>query len=76
VKTIRISKAKMSEITAVRLGKRIVFTDGERHVTLYRNSALDPNEDSPELEEELLKGFNGPLSRYSPGAMRDIGKRI
>jgi hypothetical protein len=37
---------------------------------------FDPEEDSPELEAELLKGIKGPFKPYSEQEMREIGERI
>jgi hypothetical protein len=45
-------------------------TDGDRRVTLEPGVALDLEEDSPELEVELLKAVNGPHSPYSSEEMR------
>ena len=37
---------------------------------------LDPEEDSPELEAELLKAADGPFTPYSANEFREIGERI
>ena len=46
-------------------GEVIVLTDGDNEVTLRPRGALNLDEDSPELEAELLKAVNGPHSAYS-----------
>jgi hypothetical protein len=48
-------------------GETIVLTDGDKQVTLFPGPALDLEEDSPELEAELLKGFEGPYTPYVAG---------
>ena len=37
---------------------------------------FDPEEDSPELEAELLKAADGPFTPYSANEFREIGERI
>ena len=56
-------------------GEKIVLTDGDNSVTLEPR-VLDPEEDSPELEAELLKAVNGPHSPYSSEEMRAACERI
>ena len=51
-------------------GELIVLTDGERKVTLEPGILLDLDEDSPELEAELLKVAGGPFTPYSTEGMR------
>jgi len=46
-----------------------VLTDGNHEVTLAPR-VLDLEEDSPELEAELLKAANGPFTPYSTEEMR------
>ena len=41
-----------------------------------RESDLDPEVDSPELEAELLKAANSPMKPYSSEEMRAICERI
>jgi hypothetical protein len=57
-------------------GETIVLADGDRRVTLEPGVALDLEEDSPELEAELLKAVNGPHSPYSSEEMRTACERI
>ena len=57
-------------------GETIVLTDGENEVTLSPRPALDLEEDSPELEAELLKAVKGPHSPYSLEEMRTACERI
>ena len=56
-------------------GETIVLTDGDNQVTLAPH-VLDLEEDSPELEAELLKAVNGPHSPYSYDEMRAACERI
>ena len=53
-------------------GEFITITDGDNKVTLAPNSFLDLEEDSPELEAELLKAVNGPHSPMREGELREI----
>ena len=56
-------------------GEVIVLTDGNRQVTLEPGVALDLEEDSPELEAELLKAANGPFTPLLDGELREIANR-
>jgi hypothetical protein len=56
-------------------GDIIVLTDGRRKVTLQPGAALNLEEDSPELEAELLKAIDGPYTPYSSEEMRGIVER-
>jgi len=38
--------------------------------------ALDLEEDSPELEAQLLKAADGPFEQYSIEETRELGERI
>ena len=51
-------------------GEVIVLTDGDKRVTLEPGVSLDLEEDSPELEAELLKAADGPFTPYSSEEMR------
>jgi hypothetical protein len=57
-------------------GELIVLTDGENRVTLSPGTPLDLDEDSPELEAELLKAANGPFTPYSTEEMRAACERV
>ena len=57
-------------------GETIVLTDGDRRVTLEPGVALDLEEDSPELEAELLKAVNGPHAPLREGELREIADRV
>jgi hypothetical protein len=57
-------------------GEVIVLTDGDNQVTLEPGVPLDLEEDSPELEAELLKAANGPFTPYSSEEMRAACERI
>jgi hypothetical protein len=51
-----------------------VLTDGDNRVTLAPR-VLDLEEDSPELEAELLKAVNGPHSPWKPEEFREIADK-
>ena len=53
-------------------GETIVLTDGDNQVTLEPRATLDLEEDSPELEAELLKAANGPFTPYHESELREI----
>ena len=39
-------------------------------------SQLNPEEDTPELEAELLKAADGPFAPFDPAELRAIGERV
>ncbi len=55
-------------------GETIVLTDGDNQVTLAPRG-LHLEEDSPELERELLKAVNGPHAPMREGELREIADR-
>ncbi len=57
-------------------GEVIVLTDGDKRVTLEPSVALDLEEDSPELEAELLKAAHGPFTPYSSEDMRAACEQV
>ena len=63
-------------IAEVNAGELVILKDGAREVTLYPGGALDLEEDTPELEAELLKAADGPFTPYSAEEMRAIGERL
>lgn len=73
MKTLTVPEAQkqLSQIIAdVNRGEVIVLKDGDQQVTLYPGAVLDLEEDSPELEAELLKAADGPFTPYSREALR------
>ena len=56
-------------------GEVIVLSDGDRLVTLEPGVPWDLEEDSPELEAELLKAVNGPHAPLREGELREIADR-
>jgi len=78
VKAISILEAQgqLGELIAQACrGETIVLTDGDRRVTLEPGVALDLEEDSPELEAELLKAVNGPFRPFHESELREIADR-
>jgi len=74
--SIREAEGQLGRLVAEACrGETIVLTDGENEVTLSPRTALDLEEDSPELEAELLKGANGPFRPYREGELREIADR-
>jgi hypothetical protein len=79
VKTLTVQEAQgqLGElIAAANSGDMIMLTNGVQKVTLVAGDVLDPEEDAPELEAELLKAIDGPYSPYSSEEMRAIVERI
>jgi hypothetical protein len=75
--TIREAEGQLGQLVAEACrGETIVLTDGENEVTLSPRPFLDLEEDSPELEAELLKAVNGPHSPYSSEEMRAACEKI
>ena len=79
VKTLTVQEAQsqLGELIAeANKGSVIVLTDGREKVTLQPGVALNLEEDSPELERELLKAIDGPYTPYSVEEMRNVVERI
>ena len=75
--SIREAQGQLSQLVAEACdGELIVLTDGDKQVTLEPRGLIDLEEDSPELEAELLKAVNGPHSPYSTEEMRAACDRI
>jgi hypothetical protein len=74
--SIREAEGQLGQLVAEACrGETIVLTDGANRVTLAPR-VLDLEEDSPELEAELLKAVNGPHSPYSSEEMRAACERV
>ncbi|HTD68690.1 MAG TPA: hypothetical protein VK846_19385 [Candidatus Limnocylindria bacterium] len=80
--TVRLPKEQFSQVLSeAHRGDVVVLTDGERRMELEANppfgGALDLNfdEDTPELEAELLKAVQGPHAPFSEAEMRAIADR-
>jgi hypothetical protein len=83
MKTLTVNEAQghLAEIIAeVNNGELIVLKSGEQKVTLRPGLPIDPNIDSPELEEELVKGVDEPAEPYSAeeidAACREAAERL
>ena len=75
--SIRDAQGQLGELIAQACrGETIVLTDGDNEVTLSPHPVLDLEEDSPELEAELLKAANGPFTPYSSEEMRAACEKI
>jgi hypothetical protein len=74
--SIREAQGQLGELIAQACrGETIVLTDGNNEVTLAPN-VLNLEEDSPELEAELLKAANGPFTPYSSEEMRAACEKV
>ena len=73
--SIREAEGQLGQLVAKACrGETIVLTDGDNRVTLAPR-VLDLEEDSPELEAELLKAVNGPHSPWKPEEFREIADK-
>ncbi|HEX3889905.1 MAG TPA: hypothetical protein VHX90_03550 [Verrucomicrobiae bacterium] len=74
--SIREAEGQLGQLVAEACrGETIVLTDGDNRVTLAPR-VLDLEEDSPELEAELLKAANGPFTPYSSEEMRVACEKV
>ena len=79
MKTLTIQEAQTQLgrlIAEANRGDVIVLTDGAQKVLLQPGEAVELEEDSPELEAELLKAIDGPYTPYSSEEMRSLVERI
>jgi hypothetical protein len=75
--TVQEAQSQLPQLIAeANDGNVIVLTDGHQKVTLQPGAALNIEEDSPELEAELLKTIDGPYTPYSVEEMRNVVERI
>ena len=56
-------------------GELVVLTDGDKQVALEPRFPLDLEEDSPELEAELLRAVKGPHSPFEEGDLRALANK-
>ena len=74
--TIQEAQGQLGQLIAKACrGELIVLTDGDKSVTLDPGGSLDLENDSPELEAELLKTANGPFTPLREGELREIADR-
>ena len=74
--TIREAQGQLGELIAQACrGELIVLTDGDRQVALEPRALPDLEEDSPELEAELLRAVNGPHAPFSEGELRESANK-
>jgi hypothetical protein len=74
--TIREAQGQLGELIAEACrGEFIVLTDGDKQVALEPRVELDLEEDSPELEAELLRAVNGPHAPLAEGELRETANK-
>ena len=74
--SIREAEGQLGQLIAEACqGETIVLTDGDKRVTLEPGAPLNLEEDSPELEAELLKAVNGPHAPMREGELQEIADR-
>jgi hypothetical protein len=79
MKTLTVHEAEgqlASLIKEAHAGNVIVLTDGDKQVWLTGDHPLALEEDSPELEAELLKAIDGPYTPHTPGDLRKITEKV
>ena len=75
--TVREAEGQLARlISAANKGEIIVLKDGDKEARLYSPRALDLEQDSPELEAELLKAVNGPHAPLREGELREIADNV
>jgi antitoxin (DNA-binding transcriptional repressor) of toxin-antitoxin stability system len=77
--TIAEAEGQLSQIIyAVSQGESIILKDGDREVCLspHEPGELNLDEDSPELEAELLKSADQVAEPFSMEELRAIGQRV
>ncbi len=71
--TVQEAQGRLGELIAdVNRGDVIVLTDGDKQVTLHAGCTLELEEDSPELEAELLKAVEGPHAAFTLAELQEI----
>ena len=74
--TVREAQGQLGELIAQACrGELIVLTDGDKQVALEPRALLDLEQDSPELEAELLRAVNGSHAPFSEGELRESAER-
>ena len=74
--TIREAEGQLGELIAQACrGELIVLTDGDRQVALEPRALLNLEDDSPELEAELLRAVNGPHAPFSESELRESANK-
>ena len=80
--TLQVAKEQFSQLLSeAHQGDVIVLTDGERRMELEATPpyggalGLDLDEDSAELEAELLKAVRGPHAPFSEAELRGLAER-
>ena len=74
--TIREAQGQLGELIAQACrGELIVLTNGDKQVALEPRALLELEEDSPELEAELLRAVNGPHAPFSEGELRESANK-
>ena len=56
-------------------GELVVLTDGDKQVALEPRVPLNLEEDSPELEAELLRAVKGSHSPFEEGDLRALANK-
>ena len=75
--TVREAEGQLARlISAANEGEIIVLKDGDKEATLYSARALEPEEDSPELEAELLKAVDGPHFPLRESELREVADQV
>jgi len=73
---VQEAQGKLGQLIAEACRREVIaLTDGGKRVTLAPGVAMDLEEDSPELEAELLKAAKGPFTPWKPEEFQEIADR-
>ena len=74
--TVREAEGKLGQLIAEACrGELILLTDGDRQVSLEPRGSLDLEQDTPDLEAELLRAVNGPHRPFSERDLRELADK-
>ena len=74
--SVREAQGQLGELIAEACrGGYVVISDGDKRVALEPRISLNLEEDSPELEAELLKAVEGPHELFSEDQLRELADR-
>ena len=75
--TVQEAEGQLAKlISEANEGEIIVLKDRDKEAKLYSAAAINPEQDSLELEVELLKAANGPFRPYSRDELEAIAQRV
>lgn len=74
--TVEEARGQLGQLVADACrGELIILSDGDKQVALEPRSSLRLEEDSPELEAELLNAVQGPHSAFTETDLREVADK-